>query len=165
MRTEARPAGAAREPSGGGERAATAGQRVAILLDAASLQSQARDLGAEVSYVRLLRGLAGTRPVIRAVAYVTGGQGSLPSTLAAHDIEVERCQDSGAVDVGIAVDALGLASRVDCVVIASASPALGQLARALRSHGLRVESASFSAEAAWSAQQHHQLGKSCLFVP
>ena len=131
----------------------------------AALQGQARDLGAEVSYVRVLRGLADSRPVIRAVAYVAGGQDSLEATLAAHDIEVERCEETGAVDVGITVDALTLASKVDCVVIASASGALGGLAQALRSQGLRVESASFLADQAWSAQQHHQLGKSCLFVP
>ena len=137
---------------------------VAVFLDVAALRDQARDLGSEVSYVRLLRGLANQRPVFRAVAYVPGEQETLKSTLSAHDIEVEHC-DEGAVDVAIAVDALALAPKVDCVVLASGSSSLAPLARSLRNRGLRVESASFLADPAWEAPHHQQLGKGCLFVP
>ena len=69
------------------------------------------------------------------------------------------------VSVAIAVDAMALASRVDCVVLASASAALSPLVRGLRSQGLRVESASFDPDSPSSGPQHFQIGKECLFVP
>ena len=46
------------------------GQRVAVFVDVTALEEQARDSGGEISDRRLIRNLSGTRPLIRAVAYV-----------------------------------------------------------------------------------------------
>lgn len=145
--------------------AAPATQRIAIFIDAAALQEQASDQGAQVSFLRMLRDITGNRSVIRSVAYVVEGDDSLDGALAGHDIDVESCEDVGAVGVALAVDAVAIAPKVDCVIVASGSRSLAPLARSLRGQGIRVESASFESERPWQGQVHHALGRSCLFVP
>ncbi len=115
-----------------------------------------------MSFSRALRQIAGTRTVARAVAYCTpqsrgtGGAGGLES------VRVDRDADT---PVAIAVDALATAARVDCVVIAPESAAPAPLVRALRAHGVRVESAGFEARGQSEVADHQRLGKEALFVP
>ena len=115
-----------------------------------------------MSFSRALRQIAGTRTIARAVAYCTpqsrgtGGAGGLES------VRVDRDADT---PVAIAVDALATAARVDCVVIAPESAAPAPLVRALRAHGVRVESAGFEARGQSEVADHQRLGKEALFVP
>jgi uncharacterized LabA/DUF88 family protein len=69
--------------------------------------------------------------------------------------------------VQVAVDAMAIAARVDCVVLAPAQAALAPLATVLRSQGVRVETASFrdDHEAGFPSQQHVTLGEDSLFQP
>ena len=138
--------------------------RVAIFLDLSHLQPGARERGCQISFGRLIRALAADRGIIRAVAYVPNEEEALSATLAAHDIEVELF-DARDIAVAVAVDAMAVAARVDCVVLASGAPSLRSLATSLRSQGLRVESASFADESAWPGQAHYEIDKQCLFVP
>ncbi|MEM7205088.1 MAG: NYN domain-containing protein [Planctomycetota bacterium] len=150
--------GARREPG-------AAAPRVAILLDVASLQSEAGDRGAQLSYGRLVRALTSDRMPVRTVAYVPPDEQALGTTLAAQGIETEIVDDEDSVGVAVAVDAMALATRVDCVVLASSAPSMTLLARALRAQGVRVESAGFGADSPWRAQLHHEIGRDCVFVP
>ena len=79
-------------------------------------------------------------------------------------VEVE---DGPAAAVQIAVDAMAIAARVDCVVLAPAQTALAPLATVLRSQGVRVETASFheDPDAAVPSQEHVTLGEDSLFRP
>ena len=72
-----------------------------------------------------------------------------------------------AAAVQIAVDAMAIAGRVDCVVLAPAQAELAPLATVLRSQGLRVETASFGEDTGTGvvAQQHLTLGEDSLFRP
>jgi uncharacterized LabA/DUF88 family protein len=148
-----------------GEASQLVGSRIAMFLDIGELQSQAQRQGSQVSYLRLLRELAGDRQVVRSVAYVLASERGLEASLTAHGLEVERCESQEEVAVAIAVDAVALVAKVDCVILAPASLAIGPLARALRGRGLRVESASFDERRPWPGQPHHVLGRGCLFVP
>jgi hypothetical protein len=65
----------------------------------------------------------------------------------------------------MAVDALQLGKDAGAVVLVSRSPALAPLVRALDAGRIRVQSASFEAHGPWPVQRHHQLDKSCLFIP
>jgi uncharacterized LabA/DUF88 family protein len=159
---EARPAAAAPATSAGGA-------RVAMFVDVEHLLVEARQLGGEVSYSRVLRNLAGQRTLVRAIAYVGEGHRSLLPSLQNGGFEVELVDDARGSAVALATDAVTIGPRVDCVVLARESGALSPLARALRARGVRVETAGFGRSGADRGrsvgQHHHQLGKECLFVP
>ena len=140
------------------------GQRVAVFVDVTALEEQARDSGGEISYRRLIRNLSGTRPLIRAVAYVNPTETTDSSQVAASGFEVEAVDEGSAASLMLAVDAMGIAPRVDCVVLAPNRPNFGHLARTLRSQGLRVETAGFAGEASGSGS-HRTLGRDSMFVP
>jgi hypothetical protein len=143
-------------------RPTTTTQRIALFLDVEAIQREARAIGGQVSFSRALRQIAGARTVVRALAYCTpqsrgtGGAGGLET------VRVERESDTA---VAIAVDALATAARVDCVVFAPESAAPAPLIRALRAHGVRVESAGFEARGHTEVADHQRLGKEALFVP
>jgi hypothetical protein len=158
-----------REARAVGAAPAAAGARIALFVDVEHLLVEARQLGGEVSYSRVLRNLAGQRTLVRAIAYVGEGHRSLLPSLQNGGFEVELVDDARGSAVALATDAVTVGPRVDCVVLAPESAAFGHLARALRARGVRVETAGFGrggAERGRSiGQHHHQLGKECLFVP
>jgi len=146
----------------GSARVSTTHQRVALFVDVEALQREARALGGQVSFSRLLRQLAGTRNVSRAIAYCTPqsrGTGGVAG------LETVRVENDAETAVAIAVDALATAPRVDCVVIAPEANAAGPLVRALRAAGVRVESAGFGARGTSDVAEHQRLGREALFVP
>lgn len=148
-------------PSGG---TAISGQRVAVFVDVSALEEQARERGGEVSYRRLMRNLTGARPLIRAVAYLDPAQPSDAGQVASSGFEVESLTAGANAALMLAVDAMGIAPRVDCVVLAPENPQLQHLASTLRSQGLRVETAGFSA-ADPAFGFHRTLGRDSMFVP
>jgi predicted nuclease with RNAse H fold len=158
-------------PSESGTRTASTtaavGQRLAILLDVHELSSQARELDGELAVNRLLRRVGRNRATIRAVAYITSAERRLAGSLRDSGLEVVEVEPGATAAVQIAVDAMAIAGRVDCVVLAPAQAALAPLATVLRSQGLRVETASFAEDTGPSvvAQQHLTLGEDSLFRP
>jgi len=163
------PAHAAQAPSHPATPAAsgTQVQRVAILVDVDALQRSAQGQGGEVSFARLLRQLTGGRPLVRAVAYATPKSRPGAASLTSAGFEVEQLEEGSVATVAAAVDAMTLASRVDCVVLAPESVALAPLVRALRGQGVRVETASYAQTRGGqgSVAGHSLLGKDSLFIP
>lgn len=133
-------------------------------MDVAALEAQARDHGGELSYRRLMRNLTGNRPLIRAVAYLDPDQPADAGQVASSGFEVESIPEGTTASMMLAVDAMGIAPRVDCVVLAPENPQLQHLASTLRSQGLRVETAGFTA-ADPGFGFHQTLGRDSIFVP
>ncbi|MGA1608610.1 MAG: NYN domain-containing protein [Planctomycetota bacterium] len=153
-------------PTPGGERH---GQRVAVLVDVAALLEQARSHGGELAFGKLVQHLARRRHLIRAIAY---GSPELlvevGSALRGSDLDVHGIAAPSDLPVALAVDAMSLAARVDCVVLAPAVDNLAPLAAALRAHGVRIETASFTEAHGMAddlATARHALGAESLFVP
>jgi hypothetical protein len=168
-RDEGSPAGPRRELPAGLAAPEPAGraQRIAVFVDAEQLAAQAADHRGEIAYRRLLQRLSRGRPLVRAAAYLTARNRALGATLAAHGLEIGNAT-GGATAVAIAVDAMAVSDRVDCVILVPGHPDLEPLIRALRGHGVRVESAGFEEGAAGDPDgpaEHHRLGRECLFVP
>jgi ABC-type branched-subunit amino acid transport system substrate-binding protein len=67
--------------------------------------------------------------------------------------------------VAMAVDAMAVAERVDCIVLVPGSPQLSPLATTLRARGVRVETAGFNdpGDAKMEAQSHTVLGPEASF--
>ena len=66
----------------------------------------------------------------------------------------------------MAVEAMALAPRIDCVAVAPAHETMQAAVDALRAQGVRVVSAGFSGESAGAAcDAHHRLDQDCMFAP
>lgn len=147
----------------------TRGARLAILIDLAHVEAQARALDREIAWGRLVVWLGKRRHVVRCIAYASADSASrVRSTLLGNGIDVNVVADARLIPVAIAVDAMNLASRVDAVVLVPGSDELEPMTRALAGHGIRVESADFTPDgqaAETRTQPHHQLGAECLFAP
>ena len=135
-----------------------------MFVDVTSLEEQAREQGGEVSYRRLLRNLTGPRPLIRAVAYTDPSQIADAGRVAASGFEVETIEEGSEAALTLAIDTMGIAPRVDCVVLAPHNPSLEHLAKTLRSQGLRVETAGFTAKDTGFGC-YRTLGRDSMFVP
>lgn len=153
-------------PTPGSERS---GQRVAVLVDLAALLEQARTQGGELAFGKLVQHLARRRHLIRAIAYASPELlVEIGSALRGSDLDVHAIATPSDLPVALAVDAMSLASRVDCVVLAPAVDHLAPLAAALRAHGVRIETASFTETGGMAddlATARHPLGAESLFVP
>ncbi|MDA0935021.1 MAG: NYN domain-containing protein, partial [Planctomycetota bacterium] len=153
-------------PTPGSERS---GQRVAVLVDLAALLEQARAQGGELAFGKLVQHLARRRHLIRAIAYASPELlVEIGSALRGSDLDVHAIATPSDLPVALAVDAMSLASRVDCVVLAPAVDHLAPLAAALRAHGVRIETAGFTETSGMAddlATARHPLGAESLFVP
>lgn len=156
-----RPGAFTPPPSTSG-RPAPATQRVALFLDVDALEREARTLGGQVAFSRVLRQVAGVRTLSRAIAYCTPQSRGTGGVAGLETVRVEREAET---PVAIAVDALATSPRVDCVVIVPESAATGPLVRALRANGVRVESAGFENRGPSEVADHQRLGKEALFSP
>ncbi|MEK7585213.1 MAG: NYN domain-containing protein [Patescibacteria group bacterium] len=133
------------------------GQRVGMFIDTQNLYHCAKNLyGARVNFGAILKEALGNRTLVRAVAYVvtteSGEEKNFFEALGKMGIEV-KTKDlqvfvGGAKkadwDVGLAMDAVKLASRVDAVIIASGDGDFVPLVEYLKVHsGNQVEVVSF----------------------
>ncbi len=133
-------------------------QRVGIFIDAQNLYHSARNLyGSRVNFGQVVKDVLAGRTLIRAMAYVitteTGDERNFFEALEKMGIEV-RTKDlqvfaGGAKkadwDVGLAVDAIKLAPKLDVVIIVSGDGDFVPLIEYLKTNqGCRVEAASFS---------------------
>ena len=140
-------------------------ERIGVLIDLAALQEQARELGGELAFRKLLKAIANNRTLFAAVCYVVDDE-----TAAAHGppptsaLAVQRHPDAQTAAVAMTVDAMEMAGNIDTVVLAPMPPTLRPLLAALAARGVRVEVASFSGRAP-SDTEPRPLGNNCLFVP
>ncbi|MFW5853491.1 MAG: NYN domain-containing protein [Patescibacteria group bacterium] len=132
-------------------------QRVGVFIDAQNLYHCAKNLyRARVNFQAILKTVVGNRSLIRARAYVitteSGEEKAFFEALQKMGIEI-KTKDlqiflGGAKkadwDVGLAVDAIRLASKLDVVVIASGDGDFIPLVEFLQNHsGVQVEVAAF----------------------
>lgn len=135
-------------------------QRVAMLIDTQNLYHSARNLyGTKVNFGSVLKEAVAGRHLIRAIAYViaTETEEEKPFFDALNSLGIEtKTKDlqiffggakKGDWDVGIAVDAIRLASKVDCVVLASGDGDFVPLVEYLKFMGTQVEVITFGRSA------------------
>ncbi len=131
-------------------------QRVAIFIDTQNMYHSAKHLyGARVNFSALVQAAVGGRQVVRAIAYVakskTGEESAFFEALLQSGIElkIKDVQEfaSGAKkadwDVGMAVDAIKVSSRVDAIVLATGDGDFVPLVEYLKNHGVLCEVVAF----------------------
>lgn len=131
-------------------------QRVAIFIDTQNLYHSAKNIyRSKVNFDAVVKRTLAGRQLIRAVSYVvtteTGEEQSFFEALGKIGIEV-KTKDlqifyGGAKkadwDVGMAIDAIKLSSKVDAIVIATGDGDFVPLAEYVRSQGCQVECIAF----------------------
>ncbi len=135
-------------------------QRVAMLIDAQNLYHSARNLyGARVNFGAVLKEAVAGRHLVRAVAYVITTEGEEEKNFfeALNNLGIEtKTKDlqiffGGAKkadwDVGIAVDAIRFASKVDTIILSSGDGDFVPLVEYLKFMGTQVEVITFGRSA------------------
>lgn len=135
-------------------------QRVAMFIDAQNLYHSARNLyGAKVNFGAVLKEAVAGRHLVRAIAYVitTEGEEEKGFFEALNSLGIEtKTKDlqiffGGAKkadwDVGLAVDAIRIGSKVDAVVLASGDGDFVPLVEYLKFMGTQVEVITFGRSA------------------
>src|SRR5690606_34629880 len=99
------------------------------------------------------------------IAYHGARQKRLAASLAQGGFEVVAMEPKVSPNIHMAVDAMSVADRVDCVILVPGNKELEPLAKTMRGRGVRVETASFveAAEAPLPGQHHHHLGSESAF--
>jgi uncharacterized LabA/DUF88 family protein len=131
-------------------------QRVGVFIDTQNLYHSARNLySARVNFGSVLKDAVAGRKLVRAVAYVitteAGDEKNFFEALEKLGIETKTKDlqifaggsKKADWDVGLAVDAIKMAPRLDCVVIASGDGDFVPLVQYLQTLGVQVEVVSF----------------------
>jgi len=132
-------------------------QRVGVFIDAQNLYHSAKNLyGANVNFKKILDDAVDNRPLIKAVAYVitteTGEEKNFFEALQKAGIETKSKElqifidgkKKADWDVGIAIDAIRLAPKLDVVILVAGDGDFIPLVEYLKfSHGCQVEVVSF----------------------
>ena len=131
-------------------------QRVGVFIDTQNLYHSAKHLyKARVNFAKVLEEALGGRTLVRAIAYVisteAGDETAFFGALTKIGIETKvkdlQIFADGAKkadwDVGIAIDAIKLAPKLDTVVLASGDGDFIPLIQYLDMHGIQVEVISF----------------------
>jgi uncharacterized LabA/DUF88 family protein len=132
-------------------------QRVAVLIDTQNMYHSAKHLhGARLAFGKVADAVADGRPIVRAIAYVakskTGEEAGFFEALTEMGIElkIKDVQEyaSGAKkadwDVGLAVDAVKLAEKVDTIILMTGDGDFVPLVEYLHGRGVIVEVAAFA---------------------
>lgn len=136
-------------------------QRCAILVDVQNMFYSAKhQYGGKINFDHLLEATSRRRKVVRAIAYVVQtpeiDQVKFKNLLYELGFEV-RMKDlkvradgtaKGDWDMGIAIDAISLVDKVDCVVLVSGDGDYVPLVEHLKARGCRVEVFSFQSNTA-----------------
>jgi uncharacterized LabA/DUF88 family protein len=131
-------------------------QRVGVFIDTQNLYHSARNLyQARVNFGAVLKDAVAGRKLVRAVAYVitteAGDEKNFFEALSKLGIETKTKDlqifaggaKKGDWDVGLAVDAIKMSPRLDCVVIASGDGDFVPLVEYLQTVGVQVEVVAF----------------------
>lgn len=135
-------------------------QRVAVLIDTQNLYHSAKNLyKAKVNFGNVVKAAVGERKLIRALSYVvnteSGEEAPFFEALEKVGIEI-KTKDlqiffGGAKkadwDVGLAIDAIKLAHKVDAIVLASGDGDFIPLVEYVKSQGCQVEVITFGRSA------------------
>ncbi|MEK7539691.1 MAG: NYN domain-containing protein [Patescibacteria group bacterium] len=133
-------------------------QRVGVFVDVSNMYYSARALyQARVNFQSILEDAVGKRQLVRALAYVIKAEApeeqAFFDALAKQGWEVRQKDlqvfvggaKKGDWDVGIAMDVLRLAAKLDVVVIVSGDGDYAELVKYVKALGTRVEAMAFSA--------------------
>lgn len=153
-------------------------QRVAVLVDVQNMFYSAKHLHrSKLDYSRVLEGALDGRLLVRAIAYIIQkadvDQSGFHEALARFGYELkikelkirqvegsERTVAKGSWDIGIAVDAMQLAPKIDTLILVTGDGDYSYLADTIRNLGVKVEVVSFEGSTA------SELVRSCdRFVP
>jgi uncharacterized LabA/DUF88 family protein len=132
-------------------------QRVGVFIDTSNIYHSARNLyQSRANFENILKETVGDRALIRALAYVitteTGEEKNFLDALEKLGIEIKTKDlqiffggaKKGDWDVGLAVDAISLAPKLDVVILVAGDGDFVPLVQFLRLNmGIRVEVASF----------------------
>lgn len=136
-------------------------QRIGIFIDVQNMFYSAKLLHqSKVDYGRLLREIAGTRQLIRAIAYIvqkpdvnqSGFHEALMRfgyELKIKELKIRQDADGrggtakGSWDVGMTIDVMLMAQKLDTVVLVTGDGDYVPLVETLKGHGVRVEVVSF----------------------
>lgn len=157
----------------------SATQRVAIFVDVQNMYYAARNLyQSKLEFSKLLRHLIRGRNLARALAYIVERPGmeqnKFIEVLRRNGYEVRKrvvgerndSANRGDWNIGIALDALALSSKIDVAILVTGDGDFVPLVEKLCVDGLRVEIASFrettSAELYHAADQVHVLDEGVL---
>ena len=135
-------------------------QRVAILIDTQNLYHSAKNLyKAKVNFKAVVEAVLGERKLIRALSYVvnteSGEEAAFFDALEKVGIEI-KTKDlqifyGGAKkadwDVGMAIDAIKLAHKVDAIILATGDGDFIPLVEYVKSQGCQVEAVTFGRSA------------------
>jgi len=135
-------------------------QRVAIIIDTQNLYHSAKNLyKSKVNFANVVKAALGGRKLIRAISYVVNTESGeeLPFFEALEKVGIEiKTKDlqifyGGAKkadwDVGMAVDAIKLAHKVDAIVLATGDGDFIPLVEYVKSQGCQVEGITFGRSA------------------
>ncbi|MCA9389530.1 MAG: NYN domain-containing protein [Candidatus Magasanikbacteria bacterium] len=131
-------------------------QRVAVLIDTQNMYHSAKNIyNAKVNFGALIDAAVGPRQMVRSIAYVAKSKGGEETSFfeALQNIGIElKIKDvqefsSGAKkadwDVGMAIDAVALAPRVDAIVLVTGDGDFVPLVEYLQTHGVACECVAF----------------------
>jgi len=136
-------------------------EQIAVLVNLAELEAEARRNGGELAYRKVLRAVATGRDVVRAVcALPRGTSAGAQAALRAAGFDLLPTSVADAADT-LATAAAGLPAHIDAIVLA---PWSGTVARSLPRGAERIEAAGFDAKAPPGVQAL-PLGRDCLFIP
>lgn len=138
--------------------------RIAVLIDVEALQQEAEQAGGEISFRKLLRGLATDRKVVAACCLATS---NTPKThlraLAAGGFEVDVLPSANDVPAALLRCTRRVEEQVDLMVLAPAPESLEfveELAAELGEGRLELTGFQSAADG-----RHRSLGRECLFIP
>ncbi len=155
-------------------------QRCAILVDVQNMFYSAKHLySGKINYDQLLEVTSRRRKVVRAIAYAVGtpeiDQEKFVKLLYGLGFEI-RMKDlkvradgtaKGDWDMGIAIDAISLVDKVDCMVLVSGDGDYVPLVEHLKARGCRVEVYSFKSNTAQelitAATEYYQMDDKFIF--
>lgn len=157
-------------------------QRVGIFIDVQNMFYAAKHLyGSKLNFTKLLDYVSRGRPLTRAISYIIRtpeiDQSNFITMLRSNGYEV-RVKDlkqrpdgsaKGDWDMGLALDALAMADRLDVVAIVSGDGDFVDLVNFLKARGVRVEVYSFpystAEELRHAATEFYQMGPDVVMNP
>ncbi|MEE9200010.1 MAG: NYN domain-containing protein [Candidatus Brocadiales bacterium] len=155
-------------------------QRIGVFVDVQNMFYSAKALHqSKIDYSKLLEETVGDRKLIRAIAYVVKksdvDQSSFTDALERLGYEIKskdlRLRPDGTAkgdwDMGIAIDTIAIAPKLDTVVLVSGDGDFAPLLEMLKAHGCRVEVVSFrkstSTDLIDAATKYTAIEESMLF--
>jgi len=155
-------------------------QRVAVFVDVQNMYHSAKKTyGRNLSYARMLRTCVRNRRLVRSIAYVLDREGVDQISFFDHlrycGFEVrkreviERMDGSRKAEweLGIAMDMLRIADKVDSIIIVSGNGVFADIVPVLQSRGVKVECCAFKESMSdllvRAVDQYHVLGEEHLY--